>query len=159
MNRIRNRLRFQSPEERVLNGLLLVLLGVLCVVGVSKWRDDHAVGATEVRGIQITHPASPRVIASTSTSSTTTTTTPGPDPQLVWYLVAGAARSGATPKTAPSSDAPFSGFPPSPSTSTTTTRPTRTTTTTTTRPVTTTTTTRPVTTTTTTTTTQPRLVG
>jgi Predicted solute binding protein len=154
MSRIRNRLRFQSPEERVLNGLLIVLLGVLAVVGVSKWRDDHAVGATEVRGIQLTRPTPPRVVASTSS---TTTTTPGPDPQLVWYLVATAARSSATPKPAANPGAPLFGFPPTPSTSTTTTTRPVTTTTTTTRPVTTTTTTtRPVTTTTTT---QPPLIG
>ena len=54
MSRIRNTLRFQSPEERVLNGLLALVLVVLISVGIAKVRDDRVEAASEVKGITVT---------------------------------------------------------------------------------------------------------
>ena len=154
MSRIRNRLRFQTPEERVLNALLVVMVGVLIVVGVNKLREDRAVAAPEVRGVQVerstTTSTRPPVAA---TSATTTTTTI--DPQLIlWYAVASQSRPATTgPATTADPAAPSNGFP-TPST----TRPTSTTTTKP-RPATTSTSTTTSTTSTTTTTSLPVILA
>ena len=153
--RIRNRIRFQSPEERLLNGLLVVVLITLIAAGVWKLRDHPTVATTEVRGIQVTRTdpvSSSRAHRGTTTSTTTTTTT---TPSVIWFGYVAPGTGPATKPTTPTS-APFFGFPPSPTTTTTTL-----TTTTTTRPRPTTTTTRPrptTTTSTTTTTTKPPVV-
>ena len=141
MSRIRNRLRFQSPEERVLNGLLVVVLIVLAAIGLNKWRDDRVVASpTEVRGIQVSRSTSHRPDATTPSPSTSvsTTTTTAPDP-LVAYLYAIASRPHRRSTKSTTTTAPFWGFRyPATTTTTPTTKPT-TTTSTTTEPTTTTT--------------------
>ena len=149
MSRIRNSLRFQSPEERILNGLLIVLLIVLGVVGVSKWRDGLAVEATDVRGIQVARstPRSTSAWSSTSTTSVVPTSTTTVDPTIAfWYQLAqdrAARRSTTTTTTPPAGDTvpPPPATPPAVAPSTTTTRPNPTTTTSTSTSTTTTTTT------------------
>ena len=156
MSRIRNRLRFQSPEERVLNGLLVGVLIVLAAIGLNKWRDDRAVASpTKVRGIQVSRSPSHRPDATTPSPSTsvstatTATTTAAPDPIIAFlYTIASRPHRHSTKTT---TTLPFWGYPNQPTTPTTrpttpTTRPTPTTTTT--EPTTTTTTTSPTTTTT-----------
>lgn len=152
MSRIRNRLRFQTPEERVLNALLVIVVAILVVVGISKLREDRAEAAPEVRGISIERsPAttSTRPRATTTSAPTTTTTL---DPMVVlWYAIAGQPRpAGTSSTTLPATPVP--GFPPD---TTSTTRPASTTTTTRPRATTTTSSTTSTTSTTTTTTAPP----
>src|SRR6476469_6626902 len=73
MSRIRNTLRFQTPEERVLNGLLALVLIVLLTVAVAKVRDDRVEAASEVKGETVT-----RVLPRTGGRERTTTTTVAP---------------------------------------------------------------------------------
>src|SRR6476620_6406885 len=70
MSRIRNTLRFQTPEERVLNGLLALVLIVLLTVAVAKVSDDRVEAASEVKGETVT-----RVLPRTGGRERTTTTT------------------------------------------------------------------------------------
>jgi hypothetical protein len=81
MSRIRNTLRFQTPEERVLNGLLALVVIVLLTVAIAKVRDDRVEAAPEVKGVTITRPSEPagrdrRVTTTTSAAVTTTTISP-----------------------------------------------------------------------------------
>jgi hypothetical protein len=73
MSRIRNTLRFQTPEERVLNGLLALVLVVLISVAVAKVRTDHVEAAPEVKGVTIT-----RALPDTGGRDRTSTTSAGP---------------------------------------------------------------------------------
>ena len=90
MSRIRNTLRFQSPEERVLNGLLALVVIVLITVAVAKVRDDRVEAAsTEVRGETITRPLPREDTGRTTTTApaaTTTTPTLSPAEQLAFAL-------------------------------------------------------------------------
>src|SRR4029079_17996090 len=63
MSRIRNTLRFQSPEERVLNRLLALVLVVLISVGIAKVRDDRVEAASEVKGITVTRQQPVRAVS------------------------------------------------------------------------------------------------
>ena len=76
MSRIRNTLRFQSPEERVLNGLLALVLVVLISVGIAKVRDDRIEAAPEVKGITVTREQPVRTVSRRPVSTSTTPTTP-----------------------------------------------------------------------------------
>ncbi len=63
MSRIRNTLRFQSPEEKLLNGLLAVVLAALLTVAVVKVRTPQADAAAEVQvgqGISLSQETLPR---------------------------------------------------------------------------------------------------
>ena len=55
MSRIRNTIRFQTPEERVLNALLIVVVLALATVGVFKLRDDDATAAARAPRVATTH--------------------------------------------------------------------------------------------------------
>src|SRR6478609_6173852 len=81
MSRIRNTLRFQTPEERVLNGLLALVVIVLLTVAIAKVRDDRVEAAPEVKGVSITRgtlPATGGHDRTTTTSVATTTSTISP---------------------------------------------------------------------------------
>src|SRR6476661_8510408 len=78
MSRIRNTLRFQSPEERVLNGLLALVLVVLISVGIAKVRDDRVEAASEVKGITVTREQPVRAVSHRPAASTTSTTVSTP---------------------------------------------------------------------------------
>jgi hypothetical protein len=162
MSRIRNTLRLQSPEERVLNGLLAVVLAILVAVGVVKARHPRSDAAAEVRGVQIDRVTLPRTggpTTPTSVGAPTTTTTLSPEALwLVTMLERGDAPitttttgPGGRSTSTTTRPGPLGPFPPP--IVVTTTRPPRTTTTT--RPRPTTTTTSSTTTTTTTTTAPP----
>jgi hypothetical protein len=78
MSRIRNTLRFQTPEERVLNGLLALVVIVLITVAVAMVNDERVEAAPQVKGVTITRgtlPATRGRAATTTTSIAPTTTT------------------------------------------------------------------------------------
>ena len=72
MRRFMRRLRRITPEDRLLNGLLLLTALALVVVVVWKIGTADRTGATEVRAASIVSSTS----TSTSTTTTTTTTVP-----------------------------------------------------------------------------------
>jgi hypothetical protein len=167
MSRIRNTLRFQTPEERVLNALLALVVIVLVTVAIAKVRDDRVEAAPEVKGATLSRARAeeattarpgPRDTATTIAPSTTTLSPAdlyafavavqdqarrGQRPATTTTTQARPTSAGATaapPATAPATTP--STRPPTTS-STTTSSTTTTTTTTTTTSSTTTTTTRP----------------
>ena len=151
---IADRLRFQSPEERVLNGLLVVVVIVLATVVGLRVRDGRAEAGTQVRGIQVTNPAArgPAVVDGSTTSTTASASPPaGLTPEELYTYVAAVNRSHARGTTTTTTTRAGTTLSATPFLPTATTRPVGVTTTS--RPAPTTTTTRPTPTTTTTTTT------